>query len=242
VKKKSGKIRFGLSTIKNFGEGIAKIIIKERKENGEFKSLEDFLSRVNDRNLNKRSLDALAKSGAFDSFSNRADILGNLEEIISYSKEISKEPKNQNSLFSGSSISMPKLKLQKRENVDEGQKLAWEREFLGLYISSHPLNQFKDKISKGVPISKLGKEIRAGMTIIIAGHIDVVKIIRTKKNEEMAFVRLSDLTNSTEVVVFPSVFEKHKEDIVESNCIAVKGKVSDRNGEISVLADNLKKL
>lgn len=236
------RIRFGLTTIKNFGAGIAKTIIDERKRNGHFKSLEDFLQRINDRNLNKKSLEALIKAGAMDNFGERGEMLANLEDILTYSKEVAKESTNQSSLFSGGMIELPKLKLKKSEPIKEAEKLAWEKELLGLYISGHPLERFKEKLQKGLPIKEIKARLKNGMTCIVAGHIDEVKVIRTKKDAEMAFVKISDMNDKIEVVIFPKTFEEYKNILVQQKCIAIKGTLSDKNGEISVLADKIKEL
>lgn len=240
--KSTNKIRFGLTTIKNFGEGIANTIIKERKKGGHFKSLEDFLQRVNDRNLNKKSLEALIKAGAMDKFGERGELLVNLEDILHYSKEVGKGSNDQSSLFSGSQISLPKLQLKKGAPATASEKLSWEKELLGLYISGHPLDNFKDKLAKGSPIKNVKEKLKAGMTTVVAGHIDDVRVIRTKKGDEMAFIKMSDMTDKVEIVIFPKIFSEHRQILVPSKCIAVKGKLSDRNGEISIIVDKLKAL
>jgi len=233
-------IRFGLTTIKNFGEGIAKVIIDERKKSGKFNSLEDFLKRVSDRSFNKRSFEALVKCGAMDKLGERGQMLTNLDEILNYSKELSKESSDQSSLFSGSDIAAEHLKLADSEPALEADKLAWEKELLGLYVSGHPLEQFKEKLEKAAKISDIKKDEREGFTTIIAGHLDEIKIIRTKKGDEMAFIKISDLTDSLEVVAFPKIFEKNKENLEVGKCVAIKGKLSKKNDEISMLADVIK--
>lgn len=239
-----GKIRFGLSTIKNFGEGIGNVIIEERKRGGEFKSLEDFLQRVNDRNLNKKSMEALIKAGAMDKFGDRGEMLANLEDILAYSKEISNESVDQNSLFSGGAVEMemPKLKLRPADPISDEQKLSWEKELLGLYISGHPLDKFKEKLKKILPISDIKEKVRPGLTVVAAGHVDDVRVIRTKKGDEMAFVKISDLTDSLEIVFFPKVYAAGRELIQPNKCIAIKGNLSNRNDEISVLVEKVKDL
>ncbi|HRY31116.1 MAG TPA: DNA polymerase III subunit alpha [Candidatus Paceibacterota bacterium] len=237
------KIRFGLTSIKNFGDGIAHSIIRERKQNGSFQSLEDFLHRINDRNLNKKSLEALIKVGALDKFADRGELIGNLEELLHYSKEANGNGlKNQNSLFAGSETVLPKLRLKKTAPVSDSEKLAWEKELLGLYISGHPLDKFRAKLEKTPPIRKSKERLKPGMTAVLAGHIDDIRIIRTKNNSEMAFVKVSDLSDKIEVVVFPKIFDKYRDIIQPKNCLAIKGKLSDRNGEIGLIADVLKAL
>jgi len=242
IDEEKGEIRFGLTTIKNFGEGIARTIIKERKKGGKFKSLEDFLQRINDRNLNKKSMEALIKSGALDQFEERSEMLENLEDILAYSKEIAKGSGNQTSLFSSADISIPSLRLRKAEPISQQQQLAWEKELLGLYVSGHPLEQYKEKLDKGLPIATIKKKLASGMTTFIAGHIDDVKTIRTKKGEEMAFVRISDLSDNLEVVVFPKTYTEYKDLLILNKCVAIKGRISERNDEKSLLTEKVKEI
>lgn len=241
LKGSENAIRFGLTTIKNFGEAIANVIIEERKKGGKFESLEDFLKRVKDKNLNKRSMDALIKCGAMDKLGERGQMLANLEEILSYSKELSNESSDQNSLF-GAESAADHLKLAAADPADKKDQLAWEKELLGLYVSGHPLEQFKEKMDKAAKIAEVKKDNRAGFSTVIAGHIDDVRIIRTKKGDEMAFIKISDLTDTLEIVAFPKIFEKNKADLEVGKCVAIKGKLNKRNEELSMLADAIKVL
>ena len=237
-------IRFGLYTIKNFGEGIADIIIEERKNNGKFKSITDLLERVQDRNLNKKSLEALIKAGALDAFESRSKLLTNLEGLLAYGKELAKKPKNQDSLFGGfSDDSAVSITLQDAPPLDLKEKLAWEKELLGLYISGHPLDPYKEKLmNREQTIDRLLKQGRKGVTVVAAGILDDVRVIRTKKNDEMAFFTLSDFTGSLDGVVFPNAFDEYKSFLEPDQCVALKGRISDRNGELSFVVDAIKML
>ncbi len=148
---KVDRIRFGLVTIKNFGQGIATAIIEERKRGGPFTSLVDFLDRIRDRNLNKKSLEALIKVGALDSFGiDRGVLLGNVETLLAHNKEHEKRPENQDSLFGlmADTSTIPTLKLAEIPPAAPIEKLTWERELLGLYLSGHPLDRYQDMIGK----------------------------------------------------------------------------------------------
>ncbi|MFT5179639.1 MAG: DNA polymerase-3 subunit alpha [Candidatus Paceibacteria bacterium] len=236
------KIRFGLTTIKNFGEGIAHSIIEERKENGLFENLENFLNRVTDKNLNKKSLEALIKCGAMDTFGERGEMMENLEDMLAYNKEIARGPKDQGSLF-GEAADIPPLRLKEFPPATKDQKLAWEKELLGLYISGNPLDKFRDQLDKrGKSISKIKKESKEEAMVVVAGIVENTKPIRTKKGAEMAFVKIKDFSDSIEVVAFPKIYEAYKEVLEPDNCIAIKGKISHRNGEISLLAEKVKRL
>lgn len=244
VREKTEKIRFGLYTIKNLGEGIADTIITERKKNGKYKSLSDFLDRVRDKNLNKKSLESLIKTGAMDCIGERGQLLANLENILSYSKEKNSGLDHQ-SLFGLMSdvSSVPGLKLNPAIPATNEDKLNWERELLGLYISGHPLDRFQEKLLKlGGSISKTKESAVEGSTVIIAGLVDMVKLINTKKGASMMFLKISDYTGSIEVVVFPRVMEEFKDIFVIDKCLAVKGKISTRNGTKSIIIEKAKVL
>ena len=238
------QIRFGLTTIKNFGEGIANSIIEERKLNGKFKTLEEFLTRVKDKNLNKKSLEALAKSGSLDAFGERGTMLANIEELIEFHKEASSGFAQQDSLFGTSSAeSLPGLRLSKASSATTEEKLAWEKELLGLYISGHPLDKFKAVLEgRSTNIARTKAELKEGMMGVVAGIIEEIKEIRTKKGEPMYFLRLADFSGSIETVIFPKTAEKYKDFIIPEKCIAIKGRMSFRNGQASVLAEAVKAL
>lgn len=236
-------IRFGLTTIKNFGEGISHVITEERKKNGKFKSLEDFLTRIQDRNLNKKSLEALIKSGAFDSFGERGQMLGNMEVLLEFNKE-SGNNTSQDSLFSLTPASeVSKLRLDDYPPATQKEKLAWEKELLGLFISGHPLDQFRDKLkSQKTTIELILKDSKENDTVVIGGLIGELRSILTKGGEKMYFIKFADLTGEIEVVVFPKVLQEYNSVFELDQCIVLKARVSFRNGEKSLIAEKAKKL
>lgn len=240
----SYKIRFGLITIKNFGQGVSTAIIEERKNNGKYKSIIDFLERVKDKNLNKKSLESLIKCGALDDFGERGQLLGNIDKLLAYHKEASSKVSAQDSLFGmfADTSSIPTLKLDEVPKASKRDKLTWEKELLGLYISGHPLDEHKEKLTtKDINIKKL-EEFRENAECVVGGIISNVRNATTKANESMAFVRLEDLTGDMDVVVFPKVYEEYKQFILPEACIAIKGRVSKRNGETSFIAEKIKAL
>jgi DNA polymerase-3 subunit alpha len=243
IKNKEGKegIRFGLTTIKNFGEGIAHTIIEERKAEGKFNDLADFLIRIKDRNLNKKSLEALIKTGALDAFGERGSLLGNLERLLQFNKESSSMPTNQDSLF-GTISTGPTIHLEPTEPAKMDDVLAWEKELLGLYLSGHPLEKFRDKLESSK--NNLAKLVNApeNMVVVVAGILSDIKEIMTKGGDKMIFATLSDFSGSLEVVVFPKILLAHKDICVLDKCIVIKGKISHRNGEVSMIADKIKSL
>jgi len=237
------KIRFGLATIKNFGEGISQSIVRERKEGGKYTSLADFLERVGDRNLNKKSLESLIKAGALEEFGERGQMLQNLETLLTFHKESAQGVKAQDSLFGlmSENSQTSRLTLSKSKPATEKDKLVWEKELLGLYISGHPLNQYKSKLEeRSVNIARIKKEFPEGLRATVAGIIEDAREVITKGNEKMMFVRIADLSDSMEVVVFPRVLNEFKEVIKPENCVVVVGSVSKRNNSISIIAEKIR--
>ena len=240
------RIRFGLVTIKNFGQGIASAVIEERKKNGPFTSLANFLDRVKDRNLNKKSLEALIKAGAMDTFGiDRGVMLGNVETLLAHNKEQEKHPTNQDSLFGHmeDKSTLPTLKLADVPNATPAEKLGWEKELLGLYISGHPLDKYRTLIdSRDMNIKKAKETLKENAITVIAGIVEEVKQVATKKGDQMLFVKFADFTGSIETVVFPKTYQELKSLFVVDRCIAIKGKISERNGAISILVERAKPL
>ncbi|HEY4511858.1 MAG TPA: DNA polymerase III subunit alpha [Candidatus Paceibacterota bacterium] len=243
--RKKYKIRFGLTTIKNFGQGVSTAIIEERKRGGKFTSLTNFLERVKDKNLNKKSLEALIKAGALDEFGERGAMLANMEELLAYNKEFGKGGEGHESLFGGmeSAAHIDNLRLREAPPATMPEKLVWEKELLGLYISGHPLDKYKTILDKrDSSIKKAKEESKEGTIIVLAGIIEEAKPIITKKGDNMMFLKLADFTGSIEAVIFPRVYIEFKSMLVVENCIALKGKFSERNGTPSLIAEKIKQL
>lgn len=237
------KIRFGLYTIKNLGGEISNAIIAEREENGKYKDVTDFLDRVKHSNLNKRSIEALIKSGAMDSLEERGNLIANIDIMLGYNRDNTKQKENQNSLFNlmKDKSSVPTLTLKKTNKVNLPEILVWEKEHLGLYLSGHPLEKYKKRLEGRKTIKDL-KSLPDGTNIACAGIIEGSKVITTKAGDKMAFVKLSDFEDSIEVVVFPKVFEQLKEYITPDTCVAISGRMSHRKDEPGILVEKLKLL
>jgi DNA polymerase-3 subunit alpha len=234
-------IRFGLTTIKNFGAGIANIIINDRKENGEFASVQDFLCRIHERTINKKSLEALITTGAFDKFNERGELFTNLENLLAYNREqIAGKESSQDSLFGGLS-EVNNLSLTPAPEATMIQKLLWEKELLGVYVSGHPLEAHSAETDKRPKIAQV-KEGYKGTTVVTTGLIETVKELLTKKGDRMAFIKLSDQKDSIETVAFPETYNTNKELFEVGTCVAIKGKLNFRNDEPSILIDKVKKL
>jgi len=244
-KAKKEKIRFGLYTIKNLGGDISDAIIEERKRVGKFSSYTNFLERIKHRNLNKKSLEALIMAGAMDELGERGAMLGNMEESLAYHKEFLDGNGAQESLFGemADTSTAPEFRLKDVPPASQEEKLAWEKELLGLYISGHPLDKHRERLEKrNASIKKIKTELSSGMMTVVAGIIEETKEVTTKKGDRMAFLRVADLTDSIEVVVFPKLFVEHKELLGSDKCVMIKGRMSDRNGTTGLVAEGIKEL
>jgi len=236
------KIRFGLVTIKNFGEHIGEVIVNERKANGKFTSMQDFLERVIDRNLNKKSLESLIKVGAFDAFGERGLFLGNLENLLGFNKENNSKLDSQDSLFGlmTDTSTIPGLKIEEYPATSDFIRLSWEKELLGLYISGHPLNAHANVLRDRPNIKYIKERSKEGQMVKLAGIPEEIKEIFTKKGDKMAFVRLADKSDSIECVVFPRTLVQYGAVLNSAVTIAVKGKFSKRNDSQSIIIEALK--
>lgn len=235
-------IRFGLSSIKNFGDGISHRILDERNANGPFKSLEDFLTRIDDKNLNKKSLESLIKCGALDRYGKRGKLLHNIDRLLEYHKEASKANGPQDSLFGAIASGPTPLKLDDAPPINSRERLRWEKELLGIYVSGHPLDEYKHVLEKRGDIKKVKSSTKQGMPVVIAGIIEESRALLTKNGEKMAFLKIADFSDSIEAVVFPKVFKDHGDKLLPDTCVAVKGKFSMRNDTPSILIENMKAL
>lgn len=238
---KKEEIRFGLYTVKNLGVDISDAIIAEREKNGKYKTFEDFIKRVTHKNLNKKSLEALTMCGALDAFRERGEILANMESILEFHKHVVKDNILQNSLFGEQEDTSFVMK--KTVPVTQEQKLIWEKELLGLFVSGFPLDPWKEKIeARGLSIDKVHHDVADGKEVSLAVIIENVKTTITKKGDKMGLVKLRDYTGTIEVAVFPESYKKYKDLLIVDVPLVVKGKVSTRNGEKTLMIDEVKQL
>lgn len=246
-------IRFGLTTIKNFGSGISETIVEERKTNGPFASIYDFLTRIHDRNLNKKSLEALIMVGAFDRFGERGMLLANVDLMLNFNREhVSAAASAQDSLFGGiGGGSESDLALTQADPTPTAQLLIWEKDLLGVYVSGHPLDDFKEEVDKRPRIGFIKQAVadKEEMTVlslkgslVTAGMVTAIREFFTKKGDRMAFGTLSDQTDSIDMVAFPETYDKNKDLFVTGMCVAIKGKLTIRNDEPSIMVDRVKSL
>lgn len=235
------EIRFGLYTIKNLGVDIADAIILERKRSGPYISFENFISRITHKNLNKKSLEALTMCGALDELGERGEILANIESILEFHKHVVKDNSMQNSLFGNSDPT--RFFMKPAPKATQEQKLLWEKELLGLFVSGFPLDPWKQKIdARGVTIYSTHHTSTDGKEITLAVIIETIKITVTKKGDKMALLKLRDYTGIIEVAVFPETYKRFKGLIILDLPLIVRGKVSTRNGEKTLIIDDFRKL
>ncbi len=244
-------IRFGLTTIKNFGAGISEAIITERKAAGKFITLEDFLTRIKDKNLNKKSMEALIKTGAFDSLSAGRDnwrntLLFNLDNLLAFNKEQRAASASTHDSLFGDMIGAQNISQVYLETPPQSENhtnfLQWEKELLGLYISGHPLEQFAERLAKaGANIAGV-KNMKNRAEVMLGVMIEEMKEVLTKNNDKMIFMRLADMSGSIESVVFPKIYDQFKDILAVDNCVVIKGTVSTRNDEKSIIVDKVKML
>ncbi|HBK34643.1 MAG: polymerase III, alpha subunit protein [Candidatus Uhrbacteria bacterium GW2011_GWE2_40_58] len=233
-------IRFGLLVIKNLGEEVVESIIQERKENGIFKDLADFSGRISHRAFNKKSLEALIKAGALDRFGERKKLLENMDRILMNNKSVQKEKvSNQQTLFAlAPDMMMQQISLREALPATTKEILLWEKELLGLYVSAHPYQKVAERVSDLLtPLTHL-ESCKDGLFVKCGGLVTSVKKILTKKGDPMAFVGIDDIKGVGEIVVFPKVFDSHKEKLEEDVLVLVSAKVSKRPGEETKLLAN----
>ena len=189
-------------------------------------------------------MEALIKAGAFDEFEERGKLLANLEKMLEIARENNKNGNTkQIGLFASTSVKINSdIKLEPAPAASEFEKLGWEKELLGLYVSSHPLNGFKKLLeSRTVAISKIDKAM-VDKKIVVGGLVSSVKKIITKNGKPMLFLKLEDLTAKAEVVIFPNLLERNPQALQENKIIFVAGRVDDRNGEIKIVADDAQEI
>ena len=244
------KIRFGLLAIKNVGSEVTKAIIEERSRGGPFKTFEEVLTRIQHKDLNKKSLESMVKSGVFDSLGiERKQALENIDEILKFTNAMKKNGGGTgatDSLFGGAAMAPTlTLKLKPAAPATNDEKLAWEKELIGFYLSEHPLNAHAEKIAyyRAKPIADLIAIKDEQKMMRTYGVVSKVKKIFTKAGQPMIFATIEDLAQqSIEVVVFNSVLEKTAAAWVVNNAIVLDGRVSRRDNEVKIICENAKKL
>lgn len=234
-------IRFGLASIKQVGEGVVEAIIQEREENGEFKSIYDYCKRLDSKCCNKKTLEGLIKAGAFANIEkSRKQLMDNIEYITATaSKEAKAKESGQASLFDllGDTAEIEDAKFQlagSDEEYDARQLQIFEKEFLGFYVSSHPLSTIRDKL----PFLMTHKiteihEVENDKVVTICGLVTATKQIPTKKDPAkfIRFVTIEDLTGKIDVIAFNGKIAEYGEFLQNEQRVIISGKVSRRSDD-----------
>ncbi|MBI4092637.1 MAG: DNA polymerase III subunit alpha [Candidatus Kerfeldbacteria bacterium] len=239
------RIRFGLSAVKNVGDQLVAAIISERKTNGSFANLEDFLRRVQSKDLNRKSLESLIRAGALDTFGERKQMLENISNLLDINRGAEREAlRKQMNLFGALPMAnAPAIRLRTVEPATEHERLTWEKQLLGFYVSGHPLDQYRAGLAGRSVIACANlTELPPGRRVQVAGVITAVQRKVTRTNEMMLFVRLEDHSGGVEVLVFPSVLKANPVPWQEERLVLINGKISDKDGTPKVLVDSVSDL
>lgn len=238
---KKERIRFGLNAVKNVGHTIAHEIVEERKKNGKYKNITELVERVTHKDLNKKSLEALAKVGALDAFSERNMILQSIDIILAHSKNLEKiRNTSQASLFGEAEVNLPEIRLLDAIPASSKEKLAWEKELLGLYITDHPVKEYQEYFDQmALRIKDINKSV-VGQNVTIGGVISKIKKIYTKSQQLMMFVSIEGIDGNIELLVFPKALEQLGSVFQEDKVILASGRVSDKDGQYKILVDSAK--
>ena len=241
-----GCIRFGLAAVKNVGAAAIDSIIESRDKNGKFKTVYDFCEQVNTGKVNKKTLEALIKCGAFDSTkAMRSQLMVVLEDALDHGSRIQKEKADsQLDLFAdtnmgaGIPVSIPKLP--DINEWDENQLLIYEKESLGFYISGHPLDKYEKIIQQYASVNSVSiQDIADEKMIRMAGTIKILKLHKTKKGDMMAFCAIEDQSGSIEIVVFPELYAKNHVILSDELIVIVEAKVQKKENSVKLIAERI---
>jgi DNA polymerase-3 subunit alpha len=235
-------IRFGLLAVKNVGQSAIESIVAARTEGGPFKSLVDLCSRVDLRLVNRKVLEALAKVGALNVFGHPAQVLLGLDDAINAGQAATRDRiTGQTSLFDLGAADATTLErpLPQATEVPVRERLRWEKELLGLYLSEHPMGEVAEQVGQFVTAysSDLKDESLDGQRVVIGGIVTGFRRVITKANATMGVATLEDLQGSIEVVVFPKMYEQTAATWTEGSILLVAGRIDHRGDEVSLLAD-----
>ncbi len=246
-------IRFGMAAIKNVGTGVVEEILRARAE-GQFESLEDFLTRVSNRVVNRKPMESLVKAGAFDRYGDRSTLLHNLDLILAFAARLQKQRSSgQTDIFGNledpTLTSQPRLELQvPSAQIDSREQLLWERELLGLYLSQHPLELFETILSEQtVPLNTITVD-HHGKSVTVGGAITEMREITTKNGQKMAFVKIEDRYGEVEVILFPNSYQQTAGLWERDRVVLIRGKVNARDkmgadsGEVKIMVDDAREI
>jgi DNA polymerase-3 subunit alpha len=232
-------IRFGLSAIKNVGPGAVEPMVAERDKNGEFRSIEDLCRRCDLRGINRRVIESLIKAGAFDPLGSRAELLSNVNRIIALAqREQRLRESGQSTMFDlwgeKTQVPMPSLDLSTADDVPMRERLAWEKELTGVYLSEHPFSAVAGELSAETTlVGQIDAELN-GQMVDIVGMVGSVRLLFTREGKQFASVILEDLSGQVEIMVWPKVYAETGELWQEGDIVEVSGKVRMREERLQL--------
>ena len=237
-----GAIRFGLLAVKNVGQGAIESIIAARAEGGPFRSLTDFCTRIDLRLANRKVLEALIKVGALRAFGHPAQLLLGLDDAIGSAQATQRDRiTGQTSLFDLGAAEADILErpLPAATEVPVRERLRWEKELLGLYLSEHPMGEVAEQVGRYVNAysGDLKDESLDGQRVVVGGIVTGIRTVITKRQESMAIATMEDLQGSIEVVVFPRLYETTRPTWRDGSILLVAGRVDHKGEEVALLAD-----
>ncbi len=255
----NGGIRFGLVGLKNVGLAIINDIIAERQNKGDFKSFEDFINRTRYLGINKRLVESLILSGSFDNFGvNRRTLMEVHEEYMDRVSAFNKKKNSMQISIFGTLLEEDEgltLEYPNTPEYSSKERLSLEKTVLGIYLSGHPLEDFKEQFNKfsfttealsyyelDENEEKIYTEIKDGEYVVMGGIISDFKRLATKSGSTMAFITVEDIYDKIEVIAFPKIFEKVKEVVNKEEIVKVSGRLQIKEGTPQIIADNIEKM
>ncbi len=237
------RIRFGLKAIKNVGSVCAQEIVKERERGGKFATLEDFVERVQTKDLNKKSVEALTKVGALDTLGEREQILESIDAVIRYGKQSSTLAETHTQgLFGAMPLPKTKISLARAIPASKQQRLIWEKELLGLYVTGHPVSDYRHYFMETTtPLAEIEKQ-EPETRIRIGGIVTAARRVITKNGHPMFFIGLEDLTGRAEVLVFGKTAEQTDDFWREDDIVIIDARASYRDGQWRCIAESAERL
>jgi len=238
-------IRFGLANIKNVGQGAIESLVAEREEKGVFASLEDFCGRADPRSLNKRALESMIKAGAFDRLADRGAALAGIDRIIRRAqREQELRASGQTTMFDlfGEEVDTPRpeLELEQEQAATSAEQLLWEKELLGAYLSAHPFQHAAPALASYVTTqaAEVSDELD-GQEIVLAGMVDIVRPLTTKKGDAFVAALIEDLSGSVEVTVWPDRYALTRDIWRNGSIVLVRAKVRTRGERLTVAVEKV---
>jgi len=249
----NGAIRYGLSALKSVGRPVIDAIVEERKQHGNYKDLKDFISRLSNKEVNKRTIESFIKSGALDSFG-----VNRRQMMMVYLQVMDQVNQEKKSAMSGQMSLLDFLGEEEKKDFDvvypkvseyeKEEKLAYEKEVLGVYVSGHPLEDYQDLMMKNIdvtthdflPDAETGETVAKDQILYTIGGMVSAKTVKmTKNNQNMAFITLEDLLGTIEVVVFPKKYEQYRQYLEQDSKIFVYGRASISEDEGKLLLEKV---